>query len=577
MTQSVLVPLEIPDEKFQTIIIPNEIIRDPVHKDIEITELERRIIDTTVFQRLRNISQLGLTYLIYPGATHNRFSHSLGTLFMADRMIQTCNKNYNNNFHPEAIKINKYEIFLTRIYSLIHDICNIPFGHTFEREGNLFNEDWSDPDRTLIILSDDKELMKVIKQFLFEKDFDEGQITQIISDIKNIILAKESDELGKYGFIKDIVSNTICADLLDYLQRDTYYCGLSERIGDRFLQYLIVAEIHPIIDESQKKNGLYIFNLDKEINREHKFGEKQKRIMIPFYQFDKNMEYTQKRSALSECIDLLRKRYSLCQKVYYHRTKMSASAMIIEALNRNNCKKSSEYIEKCDIELMHDLSNGSSASSLLIKCIESRKLYRPIYSLEHNEIREGDPDSDKIEKIIKQYRSPAQRFALEEELEQVLEFKPGELIIYCPDPKMNMKAFKMLIQLKPDNNIKPLEQLQRPEIQSEIKQIKQNHLYLWQFIIFIHPDRYSSRSERDKAAGLCSSRIGLPNNIEQFRSLNESKEMILLDGAILEWDNQNPENKVYASEIPSLLTHSGFKGTKSKKDYFDAIKQLKKV
>ena len=64
------------------------IIRDPVHGDIELTEEEARVLDSREMQRLRGIKQLGTAYLVYPGCTHTRFDHSLGTLAAAERILQ---------------------------------------------------------------------------------------------------------------------------------------------------------------------------------------------------------------------------------------------------------------------------------------------------------------------------------------------------------------------------------------------------------------------------------------------------------------------------------------------------------
>src|SRR4051794_34246915 len=64
-----------------------KVITDPVHGDVFVTELERRIIDSPPFQRLRRVRQLGTTHLVYPGATHTRFAHSLGTLSMSQELM----------------------------------------------------------------------------------------------------------------------------------------------------------------------------------------------------------------------------------------------------------------------------------------------------------------------------------------------------------------------------------------------------------------------------------------------------------------------------------------------------------
>ncbi len=63
-------------------------IRDPIHGFIHLTDAEKSIIDSEPFQRLRNIKQLGMSYYVYPGASHTRFEHSLGCLYVADRIFE---------------------------------------------------------------------------------------------------------------------------------------------------------------------------------------------------------------------------------------------------------------------------------------------------------------------------------------------------------------------------------------------------------------------------------------------------------------------------------------------------------
>ncbi|MCK4613628.1 MAG: hypothetical protein KAU14_02400, partial [Thermoplasmata archaeon] len=73
--------------KWDDFLHPHKIIRDAVHGDIEITKLETKLIDTEIFQRLHGIKQLGPTYLVYPDAKHTRFEHSLGVLYVAQKII----------------------------------------------------------------------------------------------------------------------------------------------------------------------------------------------------------------------------------------------------------------------------------------------------------------------------------------------------------------------------------------------------------------------------------------------------------------------------------------------------------
>ena len=81
------------DDKIEKLLKPKKTIRIAVSGDVLITELERKIIDTDEFQRLRRIRQLGTAYYVYPTAVHTRFDHSLGTLHMAKAMIDAIRNN----------------------------------------------------------------------------------------------------------------------------------------------------------------------------------------------------------------------------------------------------------------------------------------------------------------------------------------------------------------------------------------------------------------------------------------------------------------------------------------------------
>src|SRR5258706_5522318 len=95
-----------------------KLIRDAVHGDIEIGSLEVELIDTPEFQRLRAIRQLGTAYLVYPSAMHTRFEHSLGTLWMAHRLVQSIRRTHSVSLDEDR---------LIRVASLLHDIMHIPF------------------------------------------------------------------------------------------------------------------------------------------------------------------------------------------------------------------------------------------------------------------------------------------------------------------------------------------------------------------------------------------------------------------------------------------------------------------
>ena len=126
-------------------------ILDLVHGYIKISDLATKIIDTPYFQRMRYIKQLGMCYLVYPNAVHTRFEHSIGTYYLAGRLLNNIKKNSNNisldhdlviqeldDYYMRTyqnhvhIKLDDYVCELIKIAALCHDIGHGPFSHMFD-------------------------------------------------------------------------------------------------------------------------------------------------------------------------------------------------------------------------------------------------------------------------------------------------------------------------------------------------------------------------------------------------------------------------------------------------------------
>lgn len=102
------------------------IIRDPVWGDIELPEWTSVLLDAPEMQRLRRVRQLGFAYLVYPGAQHSRFEHSLGTAHLAQTILASLG--LDRDAWADAVIA----------AALLHDVGHAPFGHTFEDERPLF-------------------------------------------------------------------------------------------------------------------------------------------------------------------------------------------------------------------------------------------------------------------------------------------------------------------------------------------------------------------------------------------------------------------------------------------------------
>lgn len=174
-----------------------KLIKDPVHGYIVLDEDMLKIVDSVAFQRLRRISQLPFVYLVYPGARHTRFDHSLGCMHLA-------------KMFGERLGLDEYKLQVLTIAGLVHDIGHTPYSHLLEallREKGLSHEDM-----TLRIL-EDNEVSSAI----------EG-CNVSIKDVKRVL--EKKDPLGS------IISGPVDVDKLDFLVRDSYFTGAFYGVVD---------------------------------------------------------------------------------------------------------------------------------------------------------------------------------------------------------------------------------------------------------------------------------------------------------------------------------------------------------
>ena len=177
-----------------------EIIRDPLWNNIRIDPLSFELIDTPAFQRLRYVRQLGLAFLVYPGATHSRFEHALGTYHLARRTLSLFEE------HEDYHALGRDECMLARIAALLHDIGHYPFSHALEEIGALNHEEVARP------LICDGEVAEIL-----ERELGQGAPERIVTMIRG-----NSDSP-----LQGLISGSIDLDKLDYLRRDAFMCGVS--------------------------------------------------------------------------------------------------------------------------------------------------------------------------------------------------------------------------------------------------------------------------------------------------------------------------------------------------------------
>src|ERR1051326_7544575 len=112
-----------------------EIIRDPLWNNIAVDPLAMQLIDSPAFQRLRYVRQLGLAFLVYPGATHSRFEHALGTYHLARRALALLDESDGLKQIPDD------ECAIVTAAALLHDVGHYPFSHALEEIGAMHHEE----------------------------------------------------------------------------------------------------------------------------------------------------------------------------------------------------------------------------------------------------------------------------------------------------------------------------------------------------------------------------------------------------------------------------------------------------
>ncbi|MEM0174060.1 MAG: HD domain-containing protein [Sulfolobaceae archaeon] len=223
-----------------------KIIRDPIHGFIEVSEAAYSIISTPIFQRLRYITQTGLSYMVYPGMRHSRFEHSLGVYHLAKDFIKFIK---NNAEEKIDFATQEYEELIA-ILGLLHDIGHLPFSHTFENALSIariiYDLDVIDYNKkTHEVLG-----LKIISEYLSKVLERVSKGTNISDPIKFLIRAFSDPKTVEERLAKLIISNFIDADRSDYLLRDSYYAGVDYGWFDieRLKRTLVFVDNNLVID-----------------------------------------------------------------------------------------------------------------------------------------------------------------------------------------------------------------------------------------------------------------------------------------------------------------------------------------
>jgi HD superfamily phosphohydrolase len=472
----VLAPLATDDEADKTALVHETLL--PVSGMVRVSRRELDVIDHPAFQRLFEIYQLGQTHLVYRGATHTRGEHAIGTLEQATRLADAVCRNApepgavsRSETWQRAEGLSEVERAFVRLAALLHDIGHIAAGHTLEDELGLLSQ--HDADERIEMILDRTEWhgrnFASLRNLIDERYADEAAIAAqrdddgtllSASQVVQRLISRDQEQAGstpgtdfRVQVCRDLVGNTICADLLDYLQRDFLHLGKPLLFDPRLLEYI-------------------------EVRTRTVGGERQDRLAI-------NLRGTPRPrpDAVTAILSLLESRYQLAEIALFHRVKNAASGMFERAIAEYRdtfdadgqaeaiAELTPELLECSDVEMLRlfeqRLSERRPAGETervegaieLLRRLRVRELHRELHTLFLDDV--GRPERARL--IVERFccapdlEDEAARIALRDAanrrlatlrtLEQDFGLAPASIVMYCPPLQMNTKLAEVGIYL----------------------------------------------------------------------------------------------------------------------------------
>lgn len=536
-----------------------KLYQDPIYGAKVLSRLAVHLIDCPEFQRLAGLKQLGFSDFVYRGAVHTRFQHSVGTYFVCRTLLRRIVQNHERLglVHPGKALSPKLRLVpgnsdlpdsqtthqskwrgLVEVVSaaaLIHDLTHVPYGHTLEDEFTgiyprhdnlaaprmyemLFNDSsglsevFSDVGEVWLPKLSNEELRQLIYVILSWKEsidpafgFDrvlENARSASKAAAEQLRLENLRSWHSKFlasglfhPFMSDIVGNTICADLLDYLTRDRQHLGMEPRLHTRLHRYMTIQEGTLYADE-----GLRISIM---VTRKGHGG--------------------QRRDVATAVLDIMRERYEMSERVYYHHKKAAAGAMLvrlIEAVGDQKPRDDEEiypapwtvsnavwkkpphmtYLSDGDlIDYLGKVPLSSPADSNL-----QRKLYTPLRYRRRDfyqtllvvdtDLAHSSPHA--LSYFANELRGPKGassnqgRRNLEASLANAAGAHDGDVIIYCPSLSMQSKLVDARLEVS-EGRVLPL-RVQRESFAYKADLDVLQHYYddLWRAYIFVAPELF---------------------------------------------------------------------------------------
>jgi len=388
-------------------------IHDPLHGSIKIGGAFLEILDRHEMQRLRYVKQLGSGNMVFPGANHSRFEHSLGVYHLAGRMA-------------DAIGLSKEDSLTVRAAGLLHDVCHTPFSHTTEEIVEYHTGmDHMDVAEKLIkgeirtCRERDDDLfgsLEPISEILENNGISSDKVCDLIKypeSKEEGLEAFDNETRTSYFRSKDythqIIHGPVDADQMDYLMRDAHYTGVT----------------HGAIDIERLLNTMKVHN---------------ERIMI-------------EKSGTTAAEGLMVARSLMFSSVYFHRTVRIIKMMQMKAIEESSLDVRDIYLWN-DSELMDYLISDGGKASEIARCVQNRILYKKAVT------KFSEDTSEELSQRLSEYTDYKSRKELEREIADKAGVPLSEVIVEIPPTsillsKMNIGKTDVTI-LDPEGKVRSL-------------------------------------------------------------------------------------------------------------------------
>ena len=348
-------------------------IRDPIWGYIHVPDEMVSLVDAQEFQRLRDISQLGHVFLVYPGARHSRFEHSLGVFHIAGQFLRQLLKS------DPPIDVDLQDVKVLLAASLLHDIGHYPFSHLLE-EMQMFFVDHEERSRQ-VILDPSTEVNKALKS----AGTDPERVANVIDYRNGSVNIPERDLK-----LAHILSGTLDPDKIDYLLRDARYCGVP---------------------------------FGESVNRDRLLGS------ITYDPANQRPAITYRGVSAVEA--LVFTSYLMYRNVYWHHAVRSANAMfkrgVQDLLAHPDCSLvEADFNGATEADLIHRLEAESARLGMpqrrsMVNRLKRRKLYKVARIF-----LPGEKQQKLVDRFERLYYSPDERRALEVSLSKTFGEKIGQ-------------------------------------------------------------------------------------------------------------------------------------------------------